>query len=60
MSELPSIKHCSLAGKSELEMYSGEENRGQSVHDHFHGKYIALLDELDSPAFCLCFIRMFV
>ena len=43
-----------LAGKSELEMYSGKENRGQSAHDG------ALLDELGSPAFCICFTRMFI
>ena len=42
-----------LVGKSELEIYSGEENRGQSVRDG------ALLDELGSPAFCICFTRMF-
>ena len=43
-----------LAGKSELEMYSGKENRGQSARD------AALLDELGSPAFCICFTRMFI
>ena len=43
-----------LAGKCELEMYSDEENRGQSAHDG------ALLDELGSPAFCICFTRMFI
>ena len=39
-----------LAGKSELEMYSGKENGGQSACDG------ALLDELGSPAFCICFL----
>ena len=43
-----------LAGKSELEMYSSEENGRQSAHDG------ALLDELGSPAFCICFTRMFI
>ena len=43
-----------LAAKSELERY----NRGQSAHDHFHGKYI--LAELGSPAFFICFTRMFI
>ena len=43
-----------LVEKSELEMYSGEENRGQSACDG------ALLDELGSPAFCVCFTRMFI
>ena len=37
-------------------MYSGKENGGQSARDHFHDKYIALLDELGS-AFCVCFTR---
>ena len=35
-------------------MYSGEENGGQSARDG------ALLDELGSPAFCVCFTRMFI
>ena len=39
-------------------MYSGKENGGQSVRDHFHDKYIALFDELGSSAFCVCFTRM--
>ena len=43
-----------LAGKIELEMYSGKENGGQSAHDG------ALLDELGSPAFCIYFTRMFI
>ena len=40
-----------LAGKSELEMYSGEENGGQSARDGA---------ELGSSAFCICFTRMFI
>ena len=35
-------------------MYSGEENGGQSARDG------ALLDEVGSPAFCVCFTRMFI